>query len=204
VHEQNVLSNNERVTKQQTIRRTVLRDFIERNYGVPIVRNDMLKYLHARELTCSMTTLERDLASLSIMPIEAMVGGRKARFWAQVSYVPEQGPDNLRPQLSDATIENQAIKEIMRTAVDVFTDGKRVVITTGYEQAKHLALWVKNLKWPEIWYVSKEDGSVVIVETRSPERAEFLKKRFWGLRGDQLIGFEEEPVWPEGPSQATR
>jgi len=179
VHEQNVLSNNERVTKQQTIRRTVLRDFIERNYGVPIVRNDMLKYLHARELTCSMTTLERDLASLSIMPIEAMVGGRKARFWAQVSYVPEQGPDNLRPQLTDATIENEAIKEIMRTAVDVFTDGKRVVITTGYEQAKHLALWV-------------------------PERAEFLKKRFWGLRGDQLIGFEEEPVWPEGPSQATR
>jgi len=163
----------------------------------------MLKYLHARGVGCGMATLERDLAALSIMPIEAMVGGRKTRFWAQVSYVPDNSPDNLRPHVSDSTIENEAIKEILRSAVDVFTDGKRVIITTGYEQAKHLALWIKNLKWPEIWYVSKEDGSIVIVETRSPERAEFLKKRFWGLRGDDLIGFEEEPAWPEGPSVAT-
>lgn len=200
----NVLNNNERVIKQQGIRRTVLRDFIERNYGVPITRPDMVKYLNSRDLGCSITTIERDLAAMSIMPIEAMVGGRKTRFWAQVNYVPDAGPDNLRPQLSDDIINNEAIREILRTAVDVFTDGKRVVITTGYEQAKHLALWIKNLKWPEIWYLSKEDGSVIIVETRSPERAEFLKKRFWGLRGDELIGFEEEQPWPEGPSQVTQ
>ena len=191
---EHVLEANQTRHEHVMLRRHTLLDLLERNYGIPLTKKEIAAYLEEQGFTgTGRNSLELDFRNLNIIPISAQVGGRNVRFYAQVSHVPPNSPEDIRSHVTAKTIENEAIKEMMRCAIDVFLDGKRVVITTIYERAKHLAMWLRNLPWPEIWYLAKEDGSTVIIEAKSEERAAFLRRRLWGLKlNEEIVGMGGE------------
>ena len=196
---ENLRQANASTAEAQRERRLLVRNFVERNYGVPFTKADLIRYVNAHGFGVSPPTLERDFAAMGIEQVTAVVAGKKITFYAQVGYVPEESPEYLRRSLSPEVIENEVFKEMLRSAMDVFVDGKRVVITTAYEKARHLAMWIKNLWYPEIWYLSKEDGSVIIIETRSEARAKFLRRRLWSVGSEnQKLREKVEAAGEEG------
>ena len=196
---ENLRQANASTAEAQRERRLLVRNFVERNYGVPFTKTDLMRYVNAHGFGAALPTLERDFAAMGIEQVTAVVAGKKITFYAQVGYVPEESPEYLRRSLSPEVIENEVFKEMLRSAMDVFVDGKRVVITTAYEKARHLAMWIKNLWYPEIWYLSKEDGSVIIIETRSEARAKFLRRRLWSVGSEnQKLREKVEAAGEEG------
>lgn len=183
--EEHFLAEGQRRYDKMLHRRALIREFIEENYGVTREKQELMAWLKDNyDITVGYSTLQRDFLSMNVQEIEVVMGGRKVRFWSIPGYVGEFSPERLNDRIEQEVIEAEAYRAMMRTTVDVFTDGKRVVINTVFEGARSLALWLKNLMWPEIWYFSKEDGSSIIIECRTPEQAKFLVRRLWGTEDE--------------------
>ena len=161
-------------------RRGMIRQFIDENYGVHREKRELVEWLHEQGLPCSYSTLQRDFLTMGVREVSAVIEGRRVKFWTIPSVVSEFSPERLTDRLDQQVIEAEAYRALMRSVLDVFVDGKRVVLLVVYEHAKPITLWLKNLAWPEIWYFSKEDGSTVIIECRSEGHARFLRQRMWG------------------------
>lgn len=161
-------------------RRALVRQFIEENYGVQRTRLDLMEWLEERGHSTTYSTLTRDFMALNVQEVSAVIEGKRTKFWVIPGFVSELSPERLHDRVDPEVIEAEAFRAIIRTVLDIFSDGKRVILATTFEGAKPLALWLKNLNWPEIWYFAKEDGSSVIIECRTPAHAEVLKKRLWG------------------------
>lgn len=162
-------------------RRTLVRSYIESHYGTTRTRVELMEWLRDEHgITTTYPTLQRDFVAMGVQEAEAVIEGRKVKFWSIPGYVAEFSPERLHDRVDQDIIEAEAYRALMRSAIDIFSDGRRVIIMTAFELAKSLSLWLKNLAWPEIWYFLKEDGSTVIIECRTEAHAQFLVKRLWG------------------------
>lgn len=178
---QAIRDHNQKLYNRMLVRRADLRRILETHYGIPLRMTDIAAMMHDRGHASAPTTLREDFREMNVELVRATVNGKAVQFYAVAAHAADRSPEDLRHSVPADIIEQEAYKEILQCVSDVFVDGKAVVILTAYERARHLALWIRNLAWPEVWYLSKEDGSTVIIQTASEQRAEFLRDRIWGF-----------------------
>ena len=178
----NVLVDSQERYDHMLVRRSILRGLLEKNYGKSVSKKKYGEMLETVGYGCSAPTLAADFKALGVQEITAVLGGRRIKFYAIAGYIADHAEDNLKSYVPQNIIENETYKALTHHVVDVFQDGKRIIILTHFELGRHVAMWLRNLQWPEIWYFAKYDGDTIIIETRSEERAAFLRKRLWGFR----------------------
>ncbi len=189
---QAIRDRNQDLYNRMLVRRAALRVILETNYGIHLNMRQIGDMLIAQGHSGGAGVLRDDFREMNVELVKATVNGKSVKFYAISAHAADRSPEDMRHAVPSDIIESEAYKEILQCVSDVFQDGKRVVILTAYERAKHLALWLRNLGWPEIWYIAKEDGSTVVIETRSEQRAKFLLKRIWGFaRTEAPEAFEE-------------
>ena len=188
---QAIRDQNQKLYNRMLVRRAALREILETNYGAYVSMTDIAHMLDDRGHASGPSTLREDFREMNVELVSATVNGKAVKFYALCAHAADRTPEDLRHTVPPEIIENEAYKEMLQCVSDVFVDGKAVVIITAYERAKHLALWIRNLGWPEIWYLSKEDGSTLIIQTATEKRAQFLRERIWGfMETDSLTGWD--------------
>lgn len=169
-------------TTSVLIRRAAIRSIIAeraQDRGVRSVKH--LRNLLARKgIRAEEVTVRRDVEAIGAIKVSEIRpdGKRTGKPWFILpGHLPKE---RRKTELDPKLIENEAMIKLRSCAIECFAHKDEVVVNTELLAGPWLAVWLRNLPWPEIVYILDNDSTVVI-RCASEAAANRIRLRLTGV-----------------------